>query len=142
MPSCDHTGTPRHFHSSITSGSACLMIARIRASVSPRQSPSSLIRPSINREEGPPPVASSGPLLLPVGVGFFMLLSLARHAGPAGRRTSIRPRQNLLQAGKEFWPAEFGALVGLLLVRPEADLFHAQVSAGAGRGESPGDDTL
>src|SRR6266478_8245103 len=38
IPVCDHTGTPRHFHSSITSGSACLMRIRTRASVSLRQS--------------------------------------------------------------------------------------------------------
>src|SRR5688572_10826803 len=50
IPSCDHTGTPpgfegfRHFTSSTTSGSACLMSVRIRASVSPRQSLGSLIR--------------------------------------------------------------------------------------------------
>src|SRR3546814_8966857 len=37
MPACDHTGTPLHFHSSTTSGSACLMRIRTRASVSPRQ---------------------------------------------------------------------------------------------------------
>src|SRR5262252_3275499 len=49
IPSCDHTGT-FHFHSSTTPGSACLMIARTRASVSPRQSPSSLILASISRE--------------------------------------------------------------------------------------------
>src|SRR5579884_3060243 len=49
IPSCSHTGTPRHFHSSTTSGSAFLISARTAASVSPRQSPSSLIRPSISR---------------------------------------------------------------------------------------------
>src|SRR5436305_5238978 len=43
MPLCDHTGVPIHFHSSTTSGSACLMSLRIRASVCPRQSPSSAI---------------------------------------------------------------------------------------------------
>src|SRR6188508_174718 len=49
IPACDHTGTP-HFHSSTTSGSACLMRIRIRASVSPRQSLSSLILASISCE--------------------------------------------------------------------------------------------
>src|SRR5262245_24471704 len=49
IPPCDHTGTPglvalAHFHSSTTSGAACLMSLRIRLSVSPRQSPSSAIR--------------------------------------------------------------------------------------------------
>src|SRR3954453_8241971 len=45
-PSCDHTGL-LHFHSSTTSGSACLISARSRDSISPRQPPSSLIRSSI-----------------------------------------------------------------------------------------------
>ena len=49
-PACDHTGTPLHFHSSTTSGSACLMRLRRRASISPRQSPSSLILASISCE--------------------------------------------------------------------------------------------
>src|SRR5256885_1349479 len=45
MPLCDHTGVPgffsfTHFHSSTTSGSACLMSLRILLRVSPRQSPS------------------------------------------------------------------------------------------------------
>src|SRR5437762_13021061 len=48
-PSCDHTGIP-HFHSSTTSGSACLISARSRDRVLPRQSLSSLIRASINCE--------------------------------------------------------------------------------------------
>src|SRR5690242_19127817 len=50
IPACSHTGTPRHFHSSTTSGSASLIRARIRPSIWPRQSPSSLIRPSISFE--------------------------------------------------------------------------------------------
>src|SRR3954449_11097152 len=49
MPSCDQTGVPglvalTHFHSSTTSGSACLMSVRILLRVAPRQSPSSAIR--------------------------------------------------------------------------------------------------
>src|SRR5206468_2936588 len=55
IPACDHTGTPDiefdgffHFNSSTTSGSACLMSIRIRASVSLRQSLSSLILASIS----------------------------------------------------------------------------------------------
>src|SRR5713226_8812927 len=43
MPSCDQIGVPIHFHSSTTSGSACLMSLRILPRVSPRQSPSSAI---------------------------------------------------------------------------------------------------
>src|SRR5258705_7096547 len=49
-PSCDHTGTPLHFHSSTTSGSASLTKVRSRLSILPRQSPSSLILASISRE--------------------------------------------------------------------------------------------
>src|SRR3954469_15501707 len=60
IPSCSHTGTPRHFHSSTTSGSAALTAApagwapwpaaRSRRSVSPRQSPSSSIRASMSSD--------------------------------------------------------------------------------------------
>src|SRR6185312_324877 len=49
-PLCDHTGTPLHFHSSTTSGSASLIRARSRLSICPRQSPSSLILASISWE--------------------------------------------------------------------------------------------
>src|SRR5437763_14662423 len=56
--------------------------------------------------------------------------------------TSIYPRQDLLQVCKELLPPVLGALVGLLLIRPEARLFHAQVGPRARRGESPSDDTL
>src|SRR5246127_1093522 len=54
-PRSDHTGTPGfegflHFHSSTTSGSACLIRARSLERVWPRQSPSSLILNSINCE--------------------------------------------------------------------------------------------
>src|SRR5262244_2765599 len=71
IPACDHTGTPLHFHSSITSGSASLMRVRTRASVSPRQSLSSLILASISREGDSP---SSFELLFffTVVVAFFM----------------------------------------------------------------------
>src|SRR5437762_4017222 len=70
IPACDHTGTPpgfvglTHFNSSTTSGSACLMRARTRASVSPRQSLSSLVLASINREGESPPFASFEPIFL------------------------------------------------------------------------------
>src|SRR6266508_171551 len=53
IPSGDHTGVPLHFHSSTTSGSASLMRVRSRESVSPRQSPSSLILASINSDGDP-----------------------------------------------------------------------------------------
>src|SRR4030088_198709 len=58
------------------------------------------------------------------------------------RQTSIYPRQDLLQGRKEPLPPALGALVGLLLIRPEARLLHAQVGPRARRGESPSDDTL
>src|SRR6478672_22917 len=58
------------------------------------------------------------------------------------RRASIYPRQDLLQVCKELLPPILGALVGLLLIRPEARLLHAQVGPRARRGESPSDDTL
>src|SRR5215472_6082902 len=58
------------------------------------------------------------------------------------RQTSICPRQYLLQGSKEALPPAPGAQVGLLLVRPEARLLHAQVGPRARRGECPSDDTL
>src|SRR5664279_1500847 len=64
IPACDHTGTPLHFHSSTTSGSACLMRIRTRASVSPRQSLSSLILASVSSEGEFPPSPSFEPLFL------------------------------------------------------------------------------
>src|SRR4026209_3051954 len=72
MPSCSHTGTPRHFHSSTTSGTACLMMLLMRASVSPRQSPSSLILASMHREGEAPPFASFAPLFFTLVAAFFM----------------------------------------------------------------------
>jgi hypothetical protein len=41
------------------------------------------------------------------------------------RQTSIYPRQDLPQVCKELLPPTLGALVGLLLIRPEARLLHA-----------------
>src|SRR5690242_8392491 len=78
MPSLYHTGTPRHFHSSTTPGTACRISERICASVSPRQSPSSRIRASI-RAEGVSPVASAPVLLL------FMRVTLLWDFCHAGR---------------------------------------------------------
>src|ERR1700716_1502698 len=95
IPACDHTGTPLHFHSSTTSGSACLMRVRTRASVSPRQSLSSLILASISREGESPPVPSFEPLFFMVVVAFFMVgvarppLTFVRRA--VGWLASLRP---------------------------------------------------
>src|SRR5947209_10979617 len=69
------------------------------------------------------------------------LTSQPRVEGGA-RQTSLRPRQDLLQICKEFLPTVLGALVGLLLIAPEARLLHAQVRPGARRRERPGDDAL
>src|SRR6478736_683102 len=68
IPACSHTGTPLHFHSSTTSGSASLMRLRTRASVSPRQSPSAAILASISREEEAPPFPSFEVVLLFMGL--------------------------------------------------------------------------
>src|ERR1700681_1914082 len=71
---------------------------------------------------------------------------LAFNAGPPSsdlfRRASVYPRQDLLQGRKEPLPPALGALVGLLLIRPEARLLHAQAGPRARRGERPSDDTL
>lgn len=58
------------------------------------------------------------------------------------RRSSIPLRQHLFQIRKELLSAEFGALVSLFLIGPEADLFHAQVRPRARRRERPCHDTL
>src|SRR6266478_2936220 len=49
-PLCDQTGVPLHFHSSITSGSASLIRARSRESISPLQSLRFLILASISSD--------------------------------------------------------------------------------------------
>src|SRR5690349_13608270 len=68
MPACDHTGTPPHFTSSTTSGSACLISARTLARVSPRQSPSILLFPSMN---------SAGEATGSTGTSFFCIVVIA-----------------------------------------------------------------
>src|ERR1700693_2975280 len=98
------------------------MSARTWESVLPLQSSSFLILASISREGDSPLVAA---------------LSCMLFALP-----SIHPRQYLLQVSTELPPSALGALVGLLLIRPEARLLHAQVGPRARRGESPRDDTL
>src|SRR5438876_8933381 len=49
-PLCDQTGVPLHFHSSATSGTASLIRARSRESISPLQSPSCSILASISSD--------------------------------------------------------------------------------------------
>src|SRR5476651_2877750 len=73
MPPWDPTETPRHFHSSTTSASACLTSVRTQASVSPRQSFSSLILASIRAEAKCSPSPFSESLLT-----FTMMLSSHR----------------------------------------------------------------
>src|SRR2546421_266525 len=90
MPACDHTGTPRHFHSSITSGSAALMSARTFASTSPRQSPRSVMRASIRRVADAPPFPSCAALFL-----MAVLPNLAE-AGPQFLDKEVR----LLEGGE------------------------------------------
>src|SRR3954468_8613107 len=51
-------------------------------------------------------------------------------------------RQNLLQVREEFLPPELCAAKGLLLIRTEARLLHAQVGSTARCGERKGDDAL
>src|ERR1700722_6227399 len=58
IPPSDHTGTPRHFHSSTTSGTASLMAARTGESVLPRQSSSSAILASISRDGDSPAIVA------------------------------------------------------------------------------------
>src|SRR5436309_8903876 len=97
-PLGDQTGVPLHFHSSATSGSACLMSIRTRASVSPRQSPSSLILASISREAESPPLPSFEPLFL-----FFMVVVaslLSDGASPAAPPGGIRQHEQV-QTGQQ-----------------------------------------
>src|SRR6267143_1654456 len=93
-PSCDQTGTPLHFHSSTTSGSACLMRARTRESVLPRQPSSSLILASIRRDGDSLLVVAFLVVALLVAALFFILpapdstvfLSCEVTPSPADRR--------------------------------------------------------
>ena len=76
IPQCSHTGTLRmafdgflHFTSSATFGSACLIKARTRTSVSPRQSPGALMR-SAMRWEG------EGAAFTALGSIFFIAVAV------------------------------------------------------------------
>src|SRR5207247_856424 len=101
IPACDHTGTPAiefdgffHFTSSTTSGSACLMSIRIRASISPRQSLSSLILASISREGESPPFPSSTPLFVFFMVVAFFMVIVARQRHPAQPSQASKVRRS------------------------------------------------
>src|SRR5580658_5584659 len=56
-------------------------------------------------------------------------------------RSSLCPRQDLLQFRKELLPAVLGALVVLRLIGPEAGLLHAQAGPRRRRGESESHDS-
>src|SRR6266516_6491389 len=96
IPACDHTGVPLHFHSSTTSGSACLMRVRSRESVSPRQSPSSLILASINSDGDP---GFCGALFFTTSLSYHIDLqgraSFGLQVGPIGEDDADRPNQRL-----------------------------------------------
>src|ERR1700728_3851964 len=114
MPECSHTGTPRHFHSSTTSGQASMMRLRTRASVSPRQSLSSLILASISREGESPPFGSFAPVLLffMVAVAFFVVASLFRDS-----RTVRRLAEGVAHHLGTSESADYASLIRLGLLR-------------------------
>src|SRR5689334_6615642 len=96
MPPRSHTGTPRHFHSSTTSGSASLISARTFASATPRQSPSSLMRPSIRRDGEVLALSTVALLAVVLVVAFFMSLTFVRQATGwlASPRRRVVPRRS------------------------------------------------
>src|SRR5207302_7625119 len=75
IPWCDQTGVPIHFHSSVISGSASRISARMRASVSPRHPPRSRIRWSMSREAGSPSLTLIGLASLAPGLAFAPALA-------------------------------------------------------------------
>src|SRR5262245_4676909 len=101
IPACDHTGTPLHFHSSTTSGSARLMRIRTRASVSPRQSPSSLILASISREAEFSPFPSFEPFLSFMNFVAFFIVVVARPLA-ADRQSALGTTASLFHQGLRF----------------------------------------
>src|SRR4051794_35360302 len=99
IPACDHTGTPLHFHSSTTSGSACLMRTRTRASVSPRQSFRSLILALINWEGESPPVPSfESPFVFFMVVVGLVMVGVTRPSLVASIGALRRDRSSCPQA--------------------------------------------
>src|SRR5215471_14834277 len=108
-PPWDQTGVPIHFHSSTTSGSASFTSRRTLRSVSPRQSPSSLILSSILAEAGsPPPVllffmvlVPSDPLAHRLGVERALPVRLAP-ADLGSERQEFRQGRGLVQERRGF----------------------------------------
>src|SRR5438874_5005082 len=89
---CDQTGTPAiafdgflHFRSSIISGSASRISARMRARVSSRQSPRSRIRGSMSREAG----LTFSPFRALVGLGRLAFVPAVFVAWAAGLRAPL-----------------------------------------------------
>src|SRR5688572_18041485 len=73
----DQTGPP-HFHSSTIAGSAARMRARSFASISPRQSPSSLIRWSMSLDAA-----------APLGAALFLAAAMADRSARRARTTPL-----------------------------------------------------
>src|SRR6185312_8615723 len=100
MPWSDHTGTPRHFHSSTTSGAACLMSARMRASVSPRQSGRLSILASISADgDG---LSAGALVVMGSAAPSFALASCGGSDGRVDRRLGAQAR---LTAAARAWSA-------------------------------------
>src|SRR3989449_9434478 len=76
-PLCDQTGVPLHFHSSVTPGSASLIRARSRESISPLQSPRSSILASIS-SDGDSALFDGLFFMLPAPLGSLFSLALRR----------------------------------------------------------------
>src|SRR5690348_3062058 len=102
MPSWNQTGT-LHFHSSTTPGSASWISSRTRASVSPRQSPSSAIRASISSAGAAPSFAFSNSLC------SLMVSEQSRcSSNPGGQANRFSSRQHLRRAAPvPFRPYRF-----------------------------------
>ncbi|EGE56530.1 hypothetical protein RHECNPAF_6420079 [Rhizobium etli CNPAF512] len=113
MPLRSQTGTPRHFHSSTTSGSACLISARTRASVSPRQSLSSSILASISWEGEASPAPCSELLFFMLAVTFFMIVSLH---WPQMSVTSLRSHPLSGQSAGLFHPVGELGFIDLVIL--------------------------
>src|SRR6185295_13359053 len=89
FPLCDQTGVPIHFHSSVISGSASRISARMRARVSPRHPPRSRIRWSMSREASFPAARSAPEAGLAFAPAFADDLGLV--AGLRGAPECVAP---------------------------------------------------
>src|SRR5262245_58631324 len=97
-PLCDQTGVPLHFHSSVTSGSACLMRARSRESISPLQSPRSWILASIS-SDGDSALFDGLFFILPTSAFVALLLGRQRRSRrQAGRYATLTKSNRWVRA--------------------------------------------